>query len=81
MLAGELYLAADNQRVLTLTRAFNASDPADLQTRLAPLHELLASLGEVQFLTRPIREAEARRPSGRRPIHQCGGQGLAGRAG
>jgi hypothetical protein len=43
MLAGEPHLAddpqlaADNLRALTLTRAFNASDPADAQARLAPM--------------------------------------------
>jgi hypothetical protein len=60
MLAGELYiaddpqLAADNLRALTLTREFNASDPADGQARLALLAELLGSVGEGTEIRPPL---------------------------
>jgi maltose O-acetyltransferase len=60
MLAGELYiaddpqLAADNLRALTLTRAFNSSDPADAQARLALLRELLGSVGEGTEVRPPL---------------------------
>jgi maltose O-acetyltransferase len=60
MLAGELYiaddpqLAADSLRALTLTRAFNASDPADAQARLALLRELLGSVGEGADIRPPL---------------------------
>jgi maltose O-acetyltransferase len=60
MLAGELYiaddpqLAADNLRALTLTRQFNASDPADCQARLALLRELLGSMGEGTEIRPPL---------------------------
>ena len=60
MLAGALYvaddpqLAADNLRALKLTRAFNASDPADPQARLALLRELLGSLGEGTEIRPPL---------------------------
>jgi maltose O-acetyltransferase len=60
MLAGELYiadapqLAADNQRALTLTSQFNASDPADAQKRLALLRELLGSVGEGTEIRPPL---------------------------
>jgi maltose O-acetyltransferase len=60
MLAGEHYiaddpqLAADNLRALTLTRAFNTSDPADPQARLALLRELLGSLGEGTEVRPPL---------------------------
>jgi maltose O-acetyltransferase len=60
MLAGELYiaddpqLAADNLRALTLTRQFNASDPADAQARLALLAELLGSVGEGTEIRPPL---------------------------
>ena len=60
MLAGELYiaddprLAADNLRALRLARAFNASDPADPQARLALLRELLGSVGEGTEIRPPL---------------------------
>jgi maltose O-acetyltransferase len=60
MLAGELYiaddpqLAADNLRALTLTREFNASDPADPKARLALLRELFGSLGEDTEIRPPL---------------------------
>ena len=60
MLADELYiaddpqLAADNQRALTLTSQFNASDPADAQKRLALLRELLGSVGEGTEIRPPL---------------------------
>jgi maltose O-acetyltransferase len=60
MLAGELYiaddpqLAADNQRALTLTSQFNASDPADAQKRVALLRELLGSVGEGTEIRPPL---------------------------
>ena len=60
MLTGELYiaddpqLAADNRRVLTLTRQFNASDPDGAQARLALLTELLGSLGEGTEIRPPL---------------------------
>jgi maltose O-acetyltransferase len=60
MLAGELYiaddpqLAADNQRALTLTSQFNASDPADAEKRLALLRELLGSVGEGTEIRPPL---------------------------
>jgi maltose O-acetyltransferase len=60
MLAGELYiaddpqLAAENLRALTLTRQFNASDPADAQARVALLRELLGSLGEGTEIRPPL---------------------------
>jgi maltose O-acetyltransferase len=60
MLAGELYiaadprLAADNLRALTLTREFNASDPADAQARLALLGALLGSVGEGTEIRPPL---------------------------
>jgi maltose O-acetyltransferase len=60
MLAGELYiaedpqLAADSLRALTLTRAYNASDPADAGARLALLRELLGSVGEGTEIRPPL---------------------------
>jgi len=60
MIAGELYiadnpqLAADNLRALTLTREFNASDPADPKARLALLRELLGSLGDGTEIRPPL---------------------------
>jgi maltose O-acetyltransferase len=60
MLAGDLCvvddppLAADNLRVLMLTRAFNASDPADAQARLVLLRELLGSVGEGTEIRPPL---------------------------
>jgi maltose O-acetyltransferase len=60
MLAGELYiaddpqLAADNLRALTLTRKFNASNPADAQARRALLRELLGSVGEGTEIRPPL---------------------------
>jgi maltose O-acetyltransferase len=60
MLAGELYvadhpqLAADNLRALTLTRDFNASNPADPKARLALLTELLGSVGEGTEIRPPL---------------------------
>jgi maltose O-acetyltransferase len=60
MLAGEPYiaddpqLAADNQRALTLTREFNASDPADAQAQLALLGELSGSVGAGTEIRPPL---------------------------
>ncbi len=61
MLAGDLYiaddpeLAAESQRALKLTQAFNTSDPSDPDARLAVLRELLGSLGEGTEIRPPLR--------------------------
>lgn len=60
MIAGDLYLADDRElaagrlRAMTLTRAFNASDPADPEARRALLAELLGSLGEGAEVRPPL---------------------------
>jgi maltose O-acetyltransferase len=60
MLAGDLYIADDQElaaqslRAMTLTRAFNASDPADPEARRALLVELLGSLGEGTEVRPPL---------------------------
>ncbi len=61
MLAGDLYiaddpeLAAESRHAAKLAELFNTSDPADPQTRLAVLRELVGSLGEGAEIRPPLR--------------------------